>query len=405
MKGNVFSLHKERYPLHYIFIQEGTEVNCPTAKDPIELCSMLVEAMNGKNVDKQDIFGATPLHYAAFCGATICCLLLLNKGADINRKDKAGNTPLAYSVMAKHDSCALMLMQKGADVNIKVHKAAYTKMHQEAEKDANDKSNRKLDKDKAHFRFLPRHFASSTSEDDTFTLFQGLVQNDWLGLTYVAMEKMEGFGMSYAKAIEVAFHLNKLQFAKRLIEKQVSEAKLQAKVNAGRSLINACAFEISNRSENLLMQDVLDLLMNVGLSLTTPDNHGCTPLHYACLNRHFNLIKYIFDKLGGEDFKRNVNQRDKFGRTPLAASFWLYAPHHCEQKEILKYLLDKGASPNIQAKLKIMSYLQHGFTNRSAHVHYLDNLDDNANVATTTPLSVLLIHQDKDDIKMLLGYK
>ena len=31
-------------------------------------------------IDKIDDFGRSPLHYAAKCGATICCLLLVSKG-------------------------------------------------------------------------------------------------------------------------------------------------------------------------------------------------------------------------------------------------------------------------------------------------------------------------------------
>ena len=60
---------------------------------------MLVEEMAGKEVDARDQFGSTPLHYAAFRGATVCCLLLLEKGADIEAVDDKGNTPLAYAVL------------------------------------------------------------------------------------------------------------------------------------------------------------------------------------------------------------------------------------------------------------------------------------------------------------------
>lgn len=76
-KCDVFAEFNGRYPLHETFRSSNTN---PERKDPIEMCSMLVDAMDGRGIDKADEFGRTPLHYAAFCGATISCLLLLNKG-------------------------------------------------------------------------------------------------------------------------------------------------------------------------------------------------------------------------------------------------------------------------------------------------------------------------------------
>ena len=177
-----------------------------------------------------------------------------------------------------------MLMQKGANVNVAINTKfeAETEVPQEdmevdddedelsdedSEMDSDADSN---DSDQPRSRsrinpnsgfeetpplaFLPRHFETK-AKDEKIPLFQALVQNDWLGLTFVAMKDMEKFGMSYAKAIEVAFKLKKFQFAKRLIEKQVSVAKLQAKVSKGRNLINALAFECNKMTvDQLLLQ-------------------------------------------------------------------------------------------------------------------------------------------------------
>jgi hypothetical protein len=37
------------------------------------------------------------------------------------------------------------------------------------------------------------------SGKESFPLFRGIVQNGWLGITYVALDKMERFGVSYAR--------------------------------------------------------------------------------------------------------------------------------------------------------------------------------------------------------------
>ena len=75
------------------------------------------------------------------------------------------------------------------------------------------------------------------------------MQNNWLGLTYMALQQLEGFGMSYARAVEVALSMQKVQFAKTLIGKQASVAKLREKVTRGRTLIGSLAFECKNTSD------------------------------------------------------------------------------------------------------------------------------------------------------------
>ena len=76
-KINVFGQSYGRYPLHELF---RSPLQKPETKDPIELCSVVVQAMEGKNVNKLDDIGRSALHYAAFCGATISCLLLIDHG-------------------------------------------------------------------------------------------------------------------------------------------------------------------------------------------------------------------------------------------------------------------------------------------------------------------------------------
>ncbi len=73
---------RKRLPLHYAFVKIGNHRDS-SRMDPIEVVSLLVEAMEeerGSDVDVKDEFGSTPLHYAAYRGATVSCLLLLQKG-------------------------------------------------------------------------------------------------------------------------------------------------------------------------------------------------------------------------------------------------------------------------------------------------------------------------------------
>lgn len=92
-KINVWAESCGRYPLHELFRwqpeAETTQLDCSivkeTMKDPIEVSHVIIEAMGDKSyvaskINKTDDLGRSPLHYAAHCGATICCLLLIERG-------------------------------------------------------------------------------------------------------------------------------------------------------------------------------------------------------------------------------------------------------------------------------------------------------------------------------------
>lgn len=68
-----------RTPLHYAFTSlENKEETSPS--DPIQIVSVLVEAMNDRSIHQKDIYGCTALHYASQRGATVCSLLLIQRG-------------------------------------------------------------------------------------------------------------------------------------------------------------------------------------------------------------------------------------------------------------------------------------------------------------------------------------
>ena len=89
--ANIFFEVNGRYPLHEVFIKSAESKGVALAKDPIEVCNILVEAMKGLGIDKVDGEGRTPLHYAAESGATICSLLLLSKGTNFFKAYLASN--------------------------------------------------------------------------------------------------------------------------------------------------------------------------------------------------------------------------------------------------------------------------------------------------------------------------
>ena len=230
-----------------------------------------------------------------------------------------------------------MLMQKGANINETI-----------------TTGQRNNPKKEIQYKFFPRHFNKNITEK-TITLFQGLVQNDWLGLTYLAMQQIQNSDnemMAYAKAIEVAFELQKFQFAKRLIEKQAGTGPLLERVKNNRNLILALICNCQNDEKNLIVcQKILDLLMTAGLNVTQIDDHGCTVLHYASKLHNLSMLKYLCRKITDHEIETLIQKEDNMGRTPLMSSFWL---KKSSLLEIVDYLIQIGAHVDVKAVVLIL---------------------------------------------------
>jgi ankyrin repeat protein len=375
---------RERLALHHCFVKVGKHLD-NTRTDPIEVCSMLVEAMNGKQIDNVDAYGCSPLHYAAYRGATVCCLLLLEKGADIEAVDHKGNTPLAYSVFGGHEGCALVLLQKGANLNVKIHPNLT---------DTPDV----VDKFSVHqFSFIPKHFDQEKDKSkEPYSLFQGLVQNNWLGITYMALQKLESFGMSYAKAVEVAFVMQKVQFAKTLIGKQASVTKLKETVSNGRNLVCSLAFECKATSDPDVQVDILELLTSAGVSIHQSEDEGSSPLHFACLRHNIELIKALLLAKAEPSFPNQYNL------TPLGSIFWNFERDSSNMRKCVNLLMNDGADINIMMPFKEFSYLLDGCVPRArSETNYFKTKSGDLNL---TPLIIAVIHRDEEMVKLLMTH-
>ncbi len=84
-----------------------------------------------------------------------------------------------------------MLLQKDAQINCSI----YPDHH--AKGDPSSENEEKIEKTK--FKYNRKHFETGGSSKKEYSLFRGIVQNGWLGITYVALDKMERFGVSYAR--------------------------------------------------------------------------------------------------------------------------------------------------------------------------------------------------------------
>ena len=108
-----------RIPLHYAFVKiKDWKRN--SSIDPIETVSSL-GGCPGLEMDVQDKWMKTPLHYAAQRGASICQIYLYKRNLDIERKDIYGNTPLGVALLNHHHNSAIIMIQKNSNVKALVY--------------------------------------------------------------------------------------------------------------------------------------------------------------------------------------------------------------------------------------------------------------------------------------------
>eukprot|EP00163_Fabomonas_tropica_P013597 TRINITY_DN2513_c0_g1_i3.p1 TRINITY_DN2513_c0_g1~~TRINITY_DN2513_c0_g1_i3.p1 ORF type:complete len:251 (+),score=27.11 TRINITY_DN2513_c0_g1_i3:30-755(+) len=84
---------------------------------------------------------------------------------------------------------------------------------------------------------------------------------------------------------------------------------------------------------------VTAFLLDMGADPNAGDDKDWSAVHYACEAGNIHLMRLLF-RNGGEPFKRSVVD----GETPLHRAAW------SGERVCIKYLVDKGARPNIKNK-------------------------------------------------------
>ncbi len=114
-------------------IDNGINVNQKTKKEdqtPLfhasdEGCDEIVEMLLKKgveNINHQDVFGLTALHFASRKGHLNIVKMLIAAGADVTIKENYGFTPLHEATENGHLDVLKFLIKKGGDVNSKLTK-------------------------------------------------------------------------------------------------------------------------------------------------------------------------------------------------------------------------------------------------------------------------------------------
>ena len=250
-----------------LLIDKGADVN---AEDKDGYTPMYWATMEG-NKDVVELLttkGAAPIsaiHLAARAGDLAKVKSLIEAGAEVNAKDKGGQTPLFAAALADNDDVAKFLIAKGADVNAR---------------DTNG--------------WTPLHGASERGRKGGVELLIAKGAD-------VNAKDSEG-----GTPLHRVFFSGRMDVAELLIAKG---ANVNAKFTGGYFVgLTPLHFAAGRDAE------IVRLLIAKGADIDSrsPDTKNQTPLHFACLRGHKDVVEVLIAK--GAD----MNAKDNNGRTALS---------------------------------------------------------------------------------------
>ncbi|KAJ4308776.1 hypothetical protein N0V84_011892 [Fusarium piperis] len=248
-------------------------------------------------VNGKDILDWTPLHYAAAKPSIAALRELLTNRANVNARDIRGRTPLHYACRHRNAQLVQSLLREGAAINIQ-------------------------DTD----GMAPIHHAAMHGHRPTM---QSLIEAgtdvnlvDALGNTPLFWAAYKGH--------------------KDLVEDLWKDSNMRLRDHNGRTPLHIAAMAEADAPRR---EKVVALLLDMGpakeedrfdVDIEAKDRFSQTPLHYAALCRHAEVISLLLDK--GAD----IEARDSDGQTPL------YYAAESRHIEVISLLLDKGADIEAQ---------------------------------------------------------
>mmetsp|Transcript_43736 Transcript_43736/g.71094 ORF Transcript_43736/g.71094 Transcript_43736/m.71094 type:complete len:1503 (-) Transcript_43736:654-5162(-) len=253
-----------RTAMHYYFITTGGQhIEDTTPTDPIESISSLC-AIPGINIDVADIFGKTPLMYAAQRSATVSSLHMIQHGARLDAEDSDGNTPLGIALKAHHASFAVVLLQKGADSSHPLHLIKYVSEEQEETKDE-------------------KKYVVVRKDGPTVTVLYQAISNSWFGLAYLMLDG----GFPREIALRDCCKSKQSTLLMTLARKVPMDDPIFQKIDSkGRTLLH----HLSKAVDSV---EAAEFLLKRQVPLATADHKGRTSLHYAAKKHHLHLCEYL----------------------------------------------------------------------------------------------------------------
>ncbi|MFO7325231.1 MAG: ankyrin repeat domain-containing protein [Pseudomonadota bacterium] len=287
----------------------------------------------GEDPDARNVFGATPMMLAAQRGDPELIGLLLAAGADVESRNDEGQTALMVVARTGNVEAARLLLRRGADVN---------------------------------------------------------ARESWGGQTALMWAAAQGQPAMIRLLVKAGAKVDERSAVRDWQRRVTAEGRPKDMFRGGLTPLLFAA------REGCI--PCIDELLKAGADIDLDDPDGTTALIMALLNRHWDTAKFLIE--AGAD----VNLWDIYGQTPLYVAVdqntlpigrrvEIPSMDRTSGIEVIRMLLERGANPNAQLKLRP----------RYRNIPY-DRYRDPMIVWGTTPLLRAAKAGDIPAMKLLLGH-
>jgi ankyrin repeat protein len=303
---------------------QAQDIFSAVKNNDLEKVNVLIEK-DASLVNIKDEAGNTPLHHAVIIGSSETIKLLLSKGADINAQNTQLNTPLHEAIQNRKENISALLIEKGADLNktnihnrTPLHRAA--SLNQRATGEMLIAKGASVDPADRYQRTPFLIVARQTGDVE----FGKLLLNKGANINSKDMDNQMALNLAAWKGFNDFIDFLLDNGAEYDTTRGESRWMLISSVRCGSSRLFKVVLKkdpqlLSNESfSKRIMRsaimggsiEIVNLLLSKNIPLNNDANRcGWTPSHYAALNGHAAMIRFLIKK----DF--DINQRTLSGKS------------------------------------------------------------------------------------------
>ncbi|CAF3833248.1 unnamed protein product [Rotaria sordida] len=373
-------------PLHNVFLGNKSST------DSVELCVLIMQAMNYESLDTKNNEGNTPLRLALFRESAVCIMLLLKRGANLLDENNLSNSVIADCIAMKRLNLLVTFLHQPIDIDL-------SKFYHKSAPSVSTKVITDTETWKWHF--VPETKEKPLEEDSLISLI--IRQSNWQGVLSLILDDIDRFHLKYIQVLEAAILYKQLNLVLRLMTTVRNQSVLQGTNTHEQNLFHIVT--IQQVADATFLEKFFGYLYKFNIDWNVADKYGMYPLHYACILHYKSLIEFLRKKYPKElDF----NQTDRYGNSAYALLFWNSAGNSAIDKGFLRTIIPSGRSLDCLCNYEnrvVRNPLSFNFINASSKNTIPQTpveLKAISTIIRTSPLINAVVHHNFELTKFLL---